>query len=375
MVDDPWHFPRNDLAERTLTSLFKGPAKALLLFAPRRTGKTTFLLKDVGPRAEKAGHRVVYASFWSAPLSPLAVLLHALESSRRAGTFADRARSMLIAMTPKLKLSGPLPGTSLEASVDLTELTGKPRTELLLYLDDLLGRLSNTRKPTLLMFDEVQELARSPDNASLIAALRTSLDKRGTGLVTIFTGSSREGLQSMFSAREAPFFHFAATIDLPALDQTFVEHLLKAFDAAAKRRLAKADAMTAFDAVQRNPESFRALLELLMQQPSMTVPEAIEELRGRLAVDRGYPASWLSLSPLQRACARQLVEGVAKPFADVSLRAIGELSGQTAPSRSQVQKALQRLVRLGLADQWAGRWTLADGEFAAWIKKLPKTKQ
>ena len=35
-------------------------------------------IQDLAPHAEARGHRVIYASFWQAPLSPLAVLLHAL---------------------------------------------------------------------------------------------------------------------------------------------------------------------------------------------------------------------------------------------------------------------------------------------------------
>ena len=76
MAEDSWHFERAELSARILTLLTGGPAQALTLFAPRRTGKTEFLLKDLAPLAERRGHRVIYASFWQAPLSPLAVLLH-----------------------------------------------------------------------------------------------------------------------------------------------------------------------------------------------------------------------------------------------------------------------------------------------------------
>lgn len=83
MVEGPWHF------ERTLTLLAHGPTQALTLFAPRRTGRTEILLKDLAPLAEDGGHRVIYASFWQAPLSPLAVLLHALETALRQESFMD----------------------------------------------------------------------------------------------------------------------------------------------------------------------------------------------------------------------------------------------------------------------------------------------
>ena len=69
MVVDPWHFPRREFTARVLKLLGDGPGQALTLFGPRRTGKTEFLLKDLAPLAEQRRHRVIYASFWQAPLS------------------------------------------------------------------------------------------------------------------------------------------------------------------------------------------------------------------------------------------------------------------------------------------------------------------
>lgn len=55
MINDQWHFSRQELASQTLPVLSSGPAQALTLFAPRRTGKTEFLLKDLAPLAEESG--------------------------------------------------------------------------------------------------------------------------------------------------------------------------------------------------------------------------------------------------------------------------------------------------------------------------------
>ena len=220
MTRDPWHFRRDELTDQVLNTLAHGPAQALSLFAPRRAGKTEFLVQDLAPHAEAQGHRVIYASFWQAPLSPLAVLLHALEKSRERGRLADRIPTSAWRVAPKLKLSAAVPGTGTgaEAEIDLTRLKGEPPANLLLHLDDLLGWVSRKARPTILLLDEVQELARSRSNSPLVAALRTGLDKRREGLRAVFTGSSRAGLAAMFSNREAPFFHFATPIDLPGLD-------------------------------------------------------------------------------------------------------------------------------------------------------------
>ena len=369
MTRDPWHFRRDELAEQVLGTLARGPAQALSLFAPRRAGKTEFLIQDLAPHAETRGHRVIYASFWQAPLSPLAVLLHALEKSRESGGLADRVRASAWKVAPKLKLSASIPGTGTgaEAEIDLTRLKGEPPANLLLHLDDLLGRVSKTGKPTILLLDEVQELARSRGNASLVAALRTSLDKRQEGLRAVFTGSSRAGLAAMFSDREAPFFHFATPIDLPALGTGFVDHVVAVFRKTAKRRLDRAGMVDAFDRLHRNPYFLRLLVQRILYDPEHTVGSALEDVRERIATELGYPEAWLGLTPLQRETARALAAGASRPFSQDFRGALGAALGGDAPSAARVQAALRRLERLGIVDAARGVWELADPGFGGWI--------
>lgn len=362
--EDPWHFTRIDLAQRTLTLLTAGPARALTLFAPRRTGKTEFLTKDLGPLAEAQGHRVVYMSFWQDPMSPLAALLHALETSLKQGTFAERLRRAGRALSPKLQLSIPMVG---RAEVDVSALTGKPSSDLLLYLDDLLQRVSMRGKPTILMLDEVQELARSQDNQALVAALRTALDKRSDQLKSVFTGSSREGLAAMFAARQAPFFHFATPIDLPPLGEPFVDHILATMADAAQRRPDRDEMLAAFNNLHRNPYYFRMLVETMLLNPHLTTAAALRAVRDRIAVELGYRETWLSLSPLQRAVAQALLEH-PKPFSQSSRDFVANKLDDGMPSQGRIQAALRRLHRLGLADRDNGGWRLADPEWATWIR-------
>ena len=369
MTRDPWHFRRDELAEQVLNTLAHGPAQALSLFAPRRAGKTEFLVQDLAPRAEARGHRVIYASFWQAPLSPLAVLLHALEKSRERGRLVDRIRTSAWRVAPKLKLSAAIPGTGTgaEAEIDLTRLKGEPPTELLLHLDDLLGRLSAKARPTILLLDEVQELARSRTNAPLVAALRTGLDKRRDGLAAVFTGSSRAGLAAMFSNREAPFFHFATPIDLPTLGKPFVDHVVAVFQKTAKRNLDPDGMLDAFRRLHRNPYFFRFLVQTMLYDPEHTISSALDHVRERIAADLGYPEAWLALTPIQRETARALAMGAVRPFSRVFREALGAALGDEAPSAARVQAALRRLERLGIVDIARGAWELADPGFGGWI--------
>lgn len=366
---DPWHFKRTGLAGQVLATLADGPAQPLTLFAPRRAGKTEFLVQDLAPYSEKRGHRVIYASFWQAPLSPVAVLLHALEKSLAGDKLSDRMRTAMWRAAPKLKLSGSVPGTGAEAEaeIDLASLKGEPPNNLLLYLDDLLGRVSSTGKPTILLLDEVQELARTRRNIPLVAALRTSLDKRRDGLRAIFTGSSRAGLAAMFANREAPFFHFATPIDLPALGEPFVDHVLTVFERTAKRALDRARMIDAFDRLHRDPYFFRLLVQLMLYDTGHTARSAMKALEERVAAEFGYPETWLRLTPIQRETARALVTRGSRPFSRAFRSALGKALGEDTPTAARVQAALRRLERIGVADRVGGDWELADPGFRTWI--------
>lgn len=367
MVVDPWHFPRREFSARVLKLLGDGAGQALTLFGPRRTGKTEFLIKDLAPLAEQRRHRVIYASFWQAPLSPLAVLLHAMETSLLRGTFSDRLRRSVAGLTPTLKLSAF--GAGVEAKVDLTALGGRPPDDLLVHLDDLLECVSGRSTATILLLDEVQELARSGGNAPLVAALRTGLDRRSDRLRTIFTGSSRDGLAAMFSARRAPFFHFATPIDLPRLGEAFVDHMIETFRAVSRRTLGRPGMLAAFERLHANPHFFRVLLDTLLHDPRLTVETALARVRDRIAVDLGYPETWLALTPVQRATARALAGGADQPFGRAFRQQVGAAIGESAPSPGRVQAALRRLERLGVADTSTGGWALVDPELAAWIRE------
>ena len=369
MPKDPWHFPRPEFTEQVLTALTQGPAQALTLFAPRRTGKTEFLLKDLAPLAEERGYPVIYASFWQTPFSPLGVLLHELETWLAGAGLRERIRGAASALAPKLRLSAAPFGVGVEAEVDLSELGGRPPDALLLHLDSLLERVSRRGHKAILLLDEVQELARRPENEALVAALRTSLDRRADQLRVVFTGSSREGLAAMFSARSAPFFHFASRIELPPLGDGFVEHMIGAFRTASGRTLPLPDAVAAFHRMRRSPFIFRTLLDVLLHDPAMRIETAMEEVRHRIAASLDYSGVWLSLSPLQRATAQVLAAGLDRPFGKEFREAVGERLGELPPSAARIQGALRRLARLDLADASATGWMLPDPEFAEWLRE------
>ena len=69
-----WHYHRPKLAKIYLDTLNAGLVTTTTIFAPRRAGKTSFLLKDLAPAALTLGYIVVYVDLWQTKFS-LALLL------------------------------------------------------------------------------------------------------------------------------------------------------------------------------------------------------------------------------------------------------------------------------------------------------------
>ncbi len=374
MTKDIWHFPRRDLAERTLQALIKGPARALLLFGPRRIGKTEFLRKDVAPLAMRRGHQIVYASFWQSSQTPAVVLIDAIGRAIAGETLSGLLFSAAGAAKGGVKLSGPISAGGPSIEIGFEKQDGAANADSLLALDRLIENLAKPGKPAILLLDEVQELAKDKSNEPLIAALRTSFDKQSNGVRVIFTGSNQDGLRRMFSARSAPFFHFASEIDLPRLDEAFVDHMIAAFQKATARLLDRASMIAAFNELDASPYLFRLLIDEMLPNPDLKPKAALVRIRGRIHTALGFEDQWSRLNLLQRAVAVALAEGVEKPFSEESVRTLARHVGDKSLTTGRVQTALKKLSKEGLAASHTGRWKLEDAEFGKFAleKSIPR---
>ena len=353
------------------TSLTAGPSGAATLFGPRRTGKTQFLLRDIAPYAAKRRHKVVYASFWQSMDHPVGVLLYELDQALRGGSAFSRGMDAAKRLAPKFKVQDPSGLGSVE--LDLGKLKGAPSSDHLIMIDQFLGRLSNDKRPTLLLLDEFQELAKNKDNKALIAGLRTSLDKRATGLATIFTGSSQEGLRQVFSTRSAPFFGFATPLKLPDLGSGFVESQLETFGNVYKRNVTRAKALEVFEQFENNPLFFNAWLTTLGLYPGLNYREATAQTEEQIALELGFDQSWLDMNALQRLLCRLLAEGVQQPFGEEGATRLRAITGNEPASAAKRQTALNGLIKNLLVDKWGSEYRLSDPLFRKWVKDRPES--
>lgn len=350
-----------------MQTFVSGGSTALTLFAPRRTGKTQFLIEDLAPAAERRGCTVVYASFWQTADTPVATLLHAIDNALEKPGFWKRTQSALTAMKPKIRIA-PM---GIGGEVELPEPARHERqNDPLLALDDRIGALPATREaPLLFMLDEVQGLA-APEHLAFVAALRTSLDKRRDTVRTIFTGSSLDGLRAMFSDRQAPFFHFGSNIELPPLGEDFVRHMLKAHKAATTRNVPFDPAMAFFEAAGRSPFMMRNVLERMALNPDDDFETAAGRIRAELAERQGFPALWSGLGALPQAVLVEIVRGETALTSKAARARLALATGEKSVSPGRVSGALRTLSRNQIIHKIGSDWSLQDADFGRYVGEI-----
>ncbi|MCS5712878.1 MAG: ATP-binding protein [Candidatus Babeliales bacterium] len=355
---DPWHFPRNILAEQVLGMFESGISSALVFFAPRRMGKTEFLCKDITPLAEKRKWRVFYFSFLDVGKSASTDFTRALINLAKDQGALSKAGGLLKRVS---KISGEAGG--IKADLELREPEQAQES-----LKDVISQLSKKQKLLLLM-DEVQTLAQDPANANFIASFRTVLDLNKSNVKVIFTGSSQEGLRRMFSQAKAPFFHFGQNLPFPELERDFTDHLSQMFHVATKRQIDKDELWKAFIEMQRVPQLARALVERMALNPNLPIKEAKEQLLSQVFEDSAFINIWEKCSALERIILKELAVGEGGLFSSETIKGLEKKLGVTDLKLSSVQSSVRVLSRKGLIGRTPEQrgYYIDDPNFKNWL--------
>lgn len=364
-----WHYPRTELAQAYLATLDAGLISSVVLFAPRRKGKTEFLLEDLLPAAEAGGYGTVYCSMWQNRSDPLAALLAALAQARKPRSLGAKLQRRLLRPFKKTSVELELSHVgkvTAEAEFMAPETTSQQQLQRLPELLDEVIAVSKGR--VLIAFDEIQHLAK-PEFQELVAALRTTLDVRKKSVKSVFTGSSRHRLQMMFSQIKAPLFQFSQTTDFPDLDDEFVAFMVNAFQQATLRAMPMAAAHSAFAALGRTPGLFHDAVERLMKTGGVDIDYVARHVLDESREAAGYAQRLEAMRPLDSEVLRAVAARMSL-YSDESRSkfsaAIG-VEGEPLSAR-QVQVAVDRL----LADQviyqiGRGLYEVEDHQFAEWL--------
>jgi hypothetical protein len=253
------HYPRVQLAQdiakalRGESSISDAP-NGLFLAAPRRTGKSTFLQRDLKPELERLGVVVVYVDLWSDKKRDPALLIANAIGEVLGQHIGNVAKLATKAGLKEVKLAGVLTvDTSKIGKVD-----GLTLAQALAKLRDASG------KPVALIIDEAQHALTSQDGEDAMTALKSARDQmnvNGINLMIVMSGSDRDKLMRLVNNNKAPFFGSNITT-FKELGSDFIAHVAQLIETEYKSfaQLDRAALMAAFKAFGHRPQFFIAAI-------------------------------------------------------------------------------------------------------------------
>jgi len=344
---DIWYFPRTKLAESYLKTLKIGISSNLAIIAPRRKGKTLFILQDISTIAKKENYLPVYASLWQNINSPHEGIILALEEAIEA---LDNKISFIRLFNTKIKkasLGNELIG---KVEMEFADNPKKPTGKDLILIDQLLTKLQQKakNKTVLLLIDEVQHLATSSNFDSLAHALRTMLDKRLGKVKAIFTGSSRHYMNLLFNESKSPFYHFVEIAPFPELGNEFIEFLSENLYARHKLSISTEKLDQAFFSLDQSPYWMMKVISHIITF-NTNLNEALDYILQLIEATEGYEQIAKKMKPIDKIVFLALSSGLS-PFSKGLLEKIDR---ETAIKGifPNVQRSLKRLIARHLVSQ------------------------
>lgn len=307
------HFPRPILAKTLADGLqghavFGDSSSGLFLAAPRRTGKSTFLMSDLRPELEARGILVVYCDLWAdQKRDPAALISDTIGAAlaRVLGPVARTAKSMGL---DEVNIAGTL-------KIDTKKIG---RVEGSTLTDALRSLHTAAKKPVALIIDEAQQALTSDLGESAMMALKSARDQLNQpgdiNLMLIMSGSDRDKLLRLVNTTSAPFYG-SAIQKMPDLGRDFVTHVARLVE-RQRPDLVPADIdklLVAFNMFSCRPQFFaHALGEVLnpLNQSAARFEDVILRAAFQRSVDdeQQMASDFLSLKPVEQAVLWRLLE-------------------------------------------------------------------
>ena len=344
---DNWHFTRTELAQRYLDVLQLGISSSLAIIAPRRKGKTLFVLQDLAPLAQEKGYLPVYASLWQNLNAPHEGLISALENTLAHLQEKPALTRLLQSKVRKTVLGNELLG---KLEIEFADTPTGPTTRELAYLDQLLVEVEKLagKRTLLLLIDEVQHLATSTHFSPLAHNLRTLLDQRQGKIKSVFTGSSRHYLNLLLNEANSPFYHFVEQVDFPDLGLDFIRFLVDKLASEFQIKVGLQELDLAFDALDKSPYwMMRLIARLITSQED--IKKSLTYVLGLIETTEDFAGLAKTLKPIDKLLFLALSAG-KNPFGKAFLHEV-EQKTEVKGVPGNVQRSLQRLLEAGLISQ------------------------
>lgn len=283
-----WHYPRFKLANTIYKSFSSGLVNSFTLFAPRRMGKTEFLLNDLKVVLDKE-YKVIYFSFYDGSTNMIDSFIKLLQSELKSSFFTKVRLKEISFNWCKFEYDK-------DNKINVKDMSIKDLLSALSYQSINSGCLG-----TVLLLDEIQELQYITGGMEFISGLRTALDVNKDDLKVLFTGSSQSGLNEMFSNKKAPFFHFSNSLELEKFGKEFTDFLAEKFNSRLGENIDKNKLYEVFKKLDFITAHIRNVLNLALIEPTYDLDKSyshyIKQIYNPLLIE----VEWLKFSEVAKS--------------------------------------------------------------------------
>lgn len=360
-MENDFYFRRPEIA-LTMVDALEGKSlvnasAGLFLFAPRRTGKTTFVLGDLVPALENRGYLCIYTDLWSDKnKSPDVLIREAIAAKLKPRDGAIQLLGKAIGVS-KIGLPG---GTS----IDLAKSEPVNETTIAFALQSLMDA---SKSNIAVIVDEAQHALTTDAGSAMLFALKSARDtinaQSTNKLKLIMTGSSRDKLGYLVLNKQQPFFGAGIT-ELPHLDFAFIEAFTERKNDFLEQneRLSPEDVYEAFRLTGYRPEKLEDVISEVVSYGRGA--ELGKHLKNAASVIHRHITDEAKeiiklLSDIQKAVLTIMASECERftPFSESTVIRCSELSGRrvTIPA---IQKALDSLRKKDFV------WKSAYGQYA-----------
>lgn len=370
MKHDPWHFPRGELAAHLLRVMDSGLVSRIAIFAPRRKGKTWFVLRDLAPAAVQKSYVPAFASLWRTPEKPQVAIV---ESIQAATDVLQKARVPWTDYLSKLASVGVNLG-GVGGSVGLNRAKKPTSSELSALsesLNELVEAAGRKKRRVLLLIDEAQHLATKPTFEAIAKALRTALEgieaTSPEAMRTLFTGSSKTDLAALIDHRNAAFYGSFEKQELPDLTKEYTDFLASQLKRLGGISISANGLWDTFVGFDKSPYYMQQIVRELMLRRASNLDDAQRLVTENIVYNPELEARWDRLKPLEKAVYLRVCND--QPL--YTAKAIDELEQNLKGSleTSNVQGVVRQLSKRGLiSSEGRGAYRNEDPELLAWIR-------
>lgn len=352
---------------KTLT-LDLSSGQNVLLFSPRRHGKTSLIIR-VLDELKATGLVCVYVDFLRAASLQALGKVYADALTRAAGSKIEEAvqfiRSHFPAVIPRITLKE---SDSPEFELDFDV----PRRDLDKWLDEIYDMpqhiAERKRKRLVVVLDEFQEVSNLGEPGTVERNLRAKIQHHDR-VSYVFMGSKRHLLDELFADKNKPLYRIAKAMPLGKIPKDKLASFIHSRFHSVQMKIDSSNIENILKITDCHPYYTQQLCHevynMTVSQKQVTderIKRASEQCIA--AQSYAYTTLWDGLSGKQR----ELVIALSKsPEGNVYSKEF--IDRFNLGSTSSVQTAMDALEKKGIVDRENGGFVLSDVFFTQWVQR------